>query len=237
VIGAANTSWGDRVDVPLLAAPCEGPIAEMMFMIDHELRGRGLRDESTLRVFSPGRIFFEDVGPSVHAAVGPLIEKAGIEVVPSKRISKIHADGVELEDGDRWPSALTVVIPPFAAPAFVARSDGLGDARGFVPTDRQMRHLDFPDIFAAGDGTSLAMPKLGHIAVHQADVATAALKRELTGEGEIPEYAPEVFCIINQGGSEGTLIHSNHLFGGDVDRAFTGPLSLLTRMIHLFSRG
>jgi sulfide:quinone oxidoreductase len=227
VIGSARSSWGSRVTAPDLAAPCEGPIIEIMFMLDHELRRRGLHEGSTIRVFSPGKIFVEDVGPRVHADFEPLIKASGIQVETSKVLRAIHVDHVEFEDGATWETDLAVVIPPYAAHAFVKDSVGLGDEQGFIPTDQTMRHLDFDNIYAAGDGTALAMPKLGHIAVHQADVGAAALRRAITGQGEIPSYRPEVFCIANRGGGEATLILSDALFGGAVDLTLGGPIAHL----------
>ncbi|WP_298209601.1 FAD-dependent oxidoreductase [Ferrimicrobium sp.] len=40
VVGAALSTWGTRVAVPDLKAPCEGPIGEVIFMAGHELRSR-----------------------------------------------------------------------------------------------------------------------------------------------------------------------------------------------------
>lgn len=228
VIGSARSTWGTRVVVPPLAAPCEGPVAEAMFMLDTELRHRRLRDATTITVFSPGRIFFEDVGPRVHAAIEPLVHAQGIVVQTAKEVRQIAADHVEFVDGSTLPSALTVLLPVYAGNPLVTRS-GLGDERGFVPTDQTMRHLDHAAIFAAGDGSALAMPKLGHIATQQADVAAAALVREITGEGEIPPLAPEVFCIANRGHVDATLILSNTLYGGSTDIAFSGPLAHLMK--------
>ena len=225
VIGSARSRWGTRVEIPALAAPCEGPVGEMMFMLDHELRRRRLRERVQLKVFSPGAAFFEDVGPAVHDAMAPLIDAAKIEIQTGKVLKAIHARDVEFEDGERWPSALTMVIPPYTGNPLVKASPGLGDEEGFIPTDCHMRHLDFAHVFAAGDGTALAMPKLGHIAVHQADIAAAALRRELTGEGRIPPFEPEVFCIMNRGGKDATMILSNTLFGGSTDRALSSPLA------------
>ena len=223
VIGSAKSTWGTRVQVPRLAAPCEGPVAEIMFMVDHELRRRGLRDRSPIRVFSPGEIFFEDVGPAVHSAVGSLVEAAGIEVTTGKVLSRLSEGAVEFEDGTRWDSALSIVLPPYAGNPVVKRSPGLGDDQGFIPTDQAMRHLDLDRVYAAGDGTALSMPKLGHIAVIQADVAAAALRHDLTGTGDIPPYRPEVFCIANRGGAQATLIYSDNLFGGSIDLTLDGP--------------
>ncbi|MGC8510428.1 MAG: NAD(P)/FAD-dependent oxidoreductase [Acidimicrobiales bacterium] len=229
VIGSAKSTWGSRVAVPELAAPCEGPVAEIMFMLDHDLRRRGLRERGTIDVFSPGRIFFEDVGPTVHADVEPLMTRGGIRVTTNKVLSHLGEGEVAFEDGTSWESALSIVLPPYTGNPVVKRSEGLGDECGFVPTDTTMRHLDVERVYAAGDGTSLAMPKLGHIAVIQADVAAAALARDLTGKGTIPPLHPEVFCIVNRGGEEATLIYSDALFGGPLDVTINGPAAHLMK--------
>lgn len=229
VIGAARSTFGNRVAAPHLAAPCEGPVAELMFMVDHELRRRGLRDRSPISVFSPGSIFFEDVGPRVRAAVEPLVAQQGIEVTAQKTLERLEAGAVVFSDGTRWESALSIVLPPYTGNPVVVRSAGLGDDQGFVPTDLTMRHLDFTRIYAAGDATALAMPKLGHIAVMQADVAAGSIGHAITGEGTIPPYRPEVFCIANRGGPHGTLILSDTLFGGTTDLTLDGPLPALMK--------
>ena len=229
VVGSAKSVWGTRVDVPRLAAPCEGPVAEIMFMVDHDLRRRGLREQSRINVFSPGAIFFEDVGETVHASVGALMNEHDIHVTTDKVLSHVADGEVVFDDGTRWESALSIILPPYTGNAVVKRSEGLGDEMGFVPTDTTMRHLDFDKIYAAGDGTSLAMPKLGHIAVMQADIAAASLARDLTGEGTIPQHRPEIFCIANRGGEEATLIYSDTLFGGSIDLTIDGPLAHLMK--------
>jgi sulfide:quinone oxidoreductase len=229
VIGSAESTWGSRVEVPRLAAPCEGPVAEIMFMVDHELRRRGLRDGSSIRVFSPGAVFFEDVGPKVHADVEPLVARQGIEVTTGKVLDHLSRGAVHFADGTAWDSALSIVLPPYAGSPVVRASPGLGDERGFVPTDNTMRHLDAEHVYAAGDGASLSMPKLGHIAVMEADVAAAAIRRDLTGGGDVPPHRPEVFCIANRGGHDATLIYSDTLYGGKTDLTLDGAAAHLMK--------
>lgn len=228
VVGSAPTATGTRVQAPKLLAACEGPIGEAMFMLTHELGRRGLSASSQVSVFSPGPIFFEDVGEPVHRAMAPLIDAAGIKVHTSKTISRIGPAQVDFEDGSSLEAAFTVVIPPYRA-ADVIREPGLGDEAGYLPVGADMRHLDHPAIFGAGDATALAMPKLGHIAVHQADVACAAIRREITGKGSVPDYSPEVFCIMNRGGFDATLILSDVLWGGRRDIAKSGELAHLLK--------
>jgi sulfide:quinone oxidoreductase len=229
VIGSAESTWGSRVEVPRLAAPCEGPVAEIMFMVDHELRRRGLRDVSSIRVFSPGAVFFEDVGPKVHADVERLVALQGIEVTTGKVLDHLGQGAVHFTDGTAWDSALSIVLPPYAGSPVVRASPGLGDERGFVPTDTTMRHLDAEHVYAAGDGASLSMPKLGHIAVMEAAAAAAAIRRDLTGRGDVPPHRPEVFCIANRGGHDATLIYSDTLYGGKTDLTLDGAAAHLMK--------
>lgn len=111
----------------------------------------------------------------------------------------------------------------------MVRQSGLGDEADFLPVDRSMRFLDDPRTFRVGDASALSMPKLGHIAAHQADVAGLALRQEILGRAEIPRYEPKVLCIMNRGGIDATLILSDYLYGGSRDIAKSGPLAHLLK--------
>lgn len=220
VTGAAPSTWGTRIAAPSLLAACEGPIGEVAFMAHHDLARRGI--DHSVAVFSPGEVFFDDVGDTVRGAIGPLLAAAGVTVATDKTIAEVAADHVAFSDGTEMASELSIVIPPYRGPA-VLRDSGLGDEAGFLPVDQTMTFLDDPRIVGAGDATALSMPKLGHIAIHQADLAAATLRAQITGAGKTPPYRPEVFCIMNRGGAEATLILSDTLFGGSRDIARSGP--------------
>jgi len=224
VAGAAPSHIGTRVLAPALSTPCEGPVGEVLLMLAHRCKEKGIRERCTLSAFSPGSVFFEDVGERVRRSVLPVFEKEGIEVQTNKHLTRIEADRVVFDDGTSLPCDLAVVIPPYRAPAFIETS-GLGDDAGWVPTDTAMRHLDIPDIYAIGDVNALTQPKLGHIAVHQADIAVSdILRREGLGEETLP-YRPEIFCIMDTGGAEGVLIFSDVLYGGTHDLAWRSVLA------------
>ena len=228
VIGTAKSSFGKRVSAPNLIAPCEGPVGEAMFMIDYDLRKRKLREKSSIRVFTPGELFFEDVGDHVRNKVGKIMNERGISLHNNKVVSEITKEEVFFEDGTKMSSNLTVIIPPYKAfPIF--KDCNLGDEAGFIPTDSTMKHLDYDDIYAIGDINALAQPKLGHIAVHQADIAASAILRKIKGFGEVPPYKPGIFCIMNMGGLDATLIYSNKLYKGENDLAFHNPISRMMK--------
>lgn len=228
VMGTAKSTFGSRVEAPKLIAPCEGPIGEAMFMIDHMLRKKNLRNKTNLTVFTPGEIFFEDVGDHVRNSVGKIMQGRDMTLFKSKVVTEITKDKILFEDNTSLDADLSIVIPPYKAANLFKNSD-LGDEAGFIPTDKTMKHLDYDSIYAAGDITALAQPKLGHIAIHQADIACSAILKEITGKGEIIKFEPSIFCIMNMGGNEATLIFSNKLYNGKNDVAFHSPLAHLMK--------
>ena len=228
VTGAAKSEFGTMVEAPNLKAPCEGPIGEVMFMIDHKLRKEGKRDRSTINVFSPAEIFFEDVGDEARAPVAKLMQERGIELTTAKELVEITKDKVIFSDGSSMDCDLAIIIPPYIAPEFIAKS-GLGDDKGWVPVDKTMKHIGFDNIFAAGDVSALAQPKLGHIAINQADVAVSSILKAENIEHEEVTFNPEVFCIMNMGGFDAILIYSNALYNGEYDFAWHSPIAKMMK--------
>lgn len=228
VIGTAKSKFGTRVKAPQLKAPCEGPIGEAMFMLDYDFRKRKIRKEISINVFTPGEIFFEDVGDHVREKVGKVMINQNITLHKNKVVSKITKENIHFSDATSLPCDLAILIPPYKPFPLFAES-GLGDNAGFIPTDKTMKHLDFDSIYAIGDINALAQPKLGHIAVHQADIAVSAILKAITGEGTIIDYEPSVFCIMNMGGPNATLIYSDSLYNGENDLAFHNPISRMMK--------
>ena len=231
VTGAAKSTWGTRVDAPPLLAPCEGPIGEIMFMLDYYLnKDKGLQREQDYKVdvFTPGEVFFEDVGDTPREVVGKYMQERKIDLHNNKILQEIGKDFIAFEDGTKMECDLAIIIPPYSAPQ-VLKDSNIGDEKGFIPTDKQMRHLDFDNIFAAGDITALAQPKLGHVAIIQGAIAAATLMKELGEDVEIPPHDLEVFCIMNMGGHDATMIVSDVLYGGKTDKALYSPISKMMK--------
>lgn len=228
VIGACLTHWGSGAKVKTLAAPCEGPIGEIMFMLDYYLRKHNRRSEANVTVFTPGNIFFEDVGEKVHKKMGPIIEKSGINIVVNKILKRIGKDYAEFEDGSRLKSEMTIIIPPYKGANFLIDSN-LSDEMGFVVTDEFMRHTEYKNIFVAGDINASSMPKLGHIALRQSYTAASGIISDILQKDYVVKFEPEILCIMNRG-DNATLILSDWMFQGKRDLALNGKISKLMKM-------
>ncbi len=223
-IGSMPYKSGSRVDAPKLLAPCEGPVGEIMFLLNDFLKKKGLGDSSPVTAFSPAKIFFEDVGEKVRNNVGKIMKSEGIGLITEKTVLRLDANHIYFTDGTSEKCALAIILPEYKPYDFIIKS-GLGDEAGFIPTDEQMRHLDFPKIFAVGDATSLSVPKLGHIAVVQADIAVKAIANELGKKVKIPKFDPAILCIMERDNYQATMIYSNVLYKGKLDETLNGPVA------------
>ncbi len=220
-IGSAKSTWGTRVEIPNWIAPCEGPIWEAMFMIDHYLRNKGLREKTQINVFTPGDVFFEDIDDTVRGAVAGLMGQKGLNLFMEKVTTEVTDKKIKFEDWTDLDSDLTIMIPVYFGQKFLIDS-WLSDEVGLLPTDKSMRHLDYKNIFGAGDLNAITMPKLGHLAVMQADIVTAQLRNEVWETVQVPEYKPEILCIMNMGWNEAWIVLSDTKLGWTHDMVWHG---------------
>jgi len=96
------------------------------YLAHHDLSRRGI--DHSISVFSPGEVFFDDVGDTVRGAIGPLLGEAVITVITvitAKAIAEVGTDHVSFSDGMEVESALSIVIPPYAGPAVLKDSGPL----------------------------------------------------------------------------------------------------------------
>lgn len=123
-----------------------------------------------------------------------LLDGRGIARRTGSRVAAVHSAEVELENGSRIPSRLTIWLTgPVAWPIF--RGSGLPvDERGFLLTDGALRSIADPRVFASGDCGTLAChpgtPKAGVYAVREGPVLWRSLAAALSG-GEPPRYRPQ----------------------------------------------
>ncbi len=66
---------------------------------------------------------------------------------------------ITLSDGRELPHKYAIVIPPFTGVQAILDSDGLGDARGFVPVNDRYQHLEHANVYAAGVAVQVKPPQ------------------------------------------------------------------------------
>jgi sulfide:quinone oxidoreductase len=200
---------GGRVVVLVSRLPYKCPAApyETAFLSQALLRTRGLRERSSIDVYTPEPLPMPTAGPELGAAVRGLLEARGIDFHPERTVERVDPDARELvlEDGERVRFDLLLGIPPHRAPAIV-RESALAGPSGFVPVDRATLATPVEGVWALGDVTSIPiaggkfLPKAGVFAERQAEVVAKRIAAELAGCTASAGFEGKGACFLELGG-------------------------------------
>jgi sulfide:quinone oxidoreductase len=230
---------GGRLVVNLVDMPIKCPVAplEFAFLADWHLRERGIRGRTELVYVTPLDGAFTKPAASEHLA-GLLAEK-DVELVTEFNAGEVDGVGGTLGayDGREVDFDLLVTIPLHGGAAYVERSPGLGDALGFVPTDKQTLQTPAkPNVFALGDATDLPTSKAGSVTHFEAEVLAENVVRYFAGRELDSRYDGHANCFIETGFHKALLIDFNYEtepLPGHFPSAFGLPLLRESRLNHL----
>ena len=213
---ALDAFGGGRIVIGIAGMPYKCPPAplEVAFLIEAELRQRGLRDESELHFCSPiGRAFTIE---SVSEMATPILAQKGIELHTFFNVEAIDPDRkvVQSLEGEELPYDLLILVPPHKGQQFLMDS-GLAPAPGgWLPTDRATLQVGGrPDVFALGDATDLPLSKAGSTAHFEAPVVTeriVAAIEERPVDRRRGDYLGKVMCFFEIGDNKGTLLQFDY---------------------------
>ena len=161
---------------------CPPAPLEVAFLIEAELRERGLRDKSEIHFCSPiGRAFTIE---SVSEMATPILEEKGIELHTFFNVEAIDPERkvVQSLEGEELPYDLLILVPPHKGQQFLIDS-GLAPAPGgWLPTDRATLQVGGrPNVYALGDATDLPLSKAGSTAHFEAPVVTERIAAAIEG--------------------------------------------------------
>ena len=230
---------GGRLVVNLIDMPIKCPVAplEFAFLADWYLRERGVRGRTELVYATPLDAAFTKPVASEHLAA--LLVEKDIELVTEFNAGEVDgANGVVASyDGRELAFDLLVTVPLHGGAAFLDRSPGLGDALGFVPTDRRTLQTSArPNVFALGDATDLPTSKAGSVTHFEAEVLVANVLSHLAGAELTPGYDGHANCFIETGFHKALLIDFNYdtePLPGHFPTVFGLPLLRESRVNHL----
>ena len=203
---------GGRVLVGVAGIPYKCPPAPVEFtlMLDQYLRKRGVRDKSELTLLSPlNRAFTIEPASKL---VQPLMEARGIGLETFFNVESVDpaAGTVSSLEGDKAAYDLLVLVPPHAGQA-VIQASGLGDAGGWVPTDRTtLQHQQQERIFALGDATDLPISKSGSTAHFEAPVIASRIASLVRGTAPKVNYGGRVMCFLETGDGKATALRFDY---------------------------
>jgi len=213
---ALDAFTGGRIVVAIAGMPYKCPPAplEVSFLIESELRQRGLRETSELHFCSPiGRAFTIE---SVSEMATPIFEAKGIEVHTFFNVEAIDPERkvVQSLEGEELPYDLLILVPPHKGQQFLMDS-GLAPAPGgWLPTDRATLQVGGrTNVFALGDATDLPLSKAGSTAHFEAPVVTERIVAAIEGrevDHKHGDYLGKVMCFFEIGDGKGTLLQFDY---------------------------
>jgi sulfide:quinone oxidoreductase len=213
---ALDAFSGGRIVIGIAGMPYKCPPAplEVAFLIEAELRERGLRERTTLDYCSPiGRAFTIE---SVSEMATPILEQKGIELHTFFNVEAIDPERkvVQSLEGEELPYDLLILVPPHKGQQFLMDS-GLAPAPGgWLPTDRHTLLVgDRPDVYALGDATDLPLSKAGSTAHFEAPVVAERIAAAMEGRapsGKHADYEGKVMCFFEVGDGKGTLLQFDY---------------------------
>jgi sulfide:quinone oxidoreductase len=188
---------GARLDVP---------VYETAFALARQLQERG--DSARITVVSPEYPSASPGGADLARALRPALEAHHIEHLKDFPINRVTAEAVVAGDGREMEYDLLMLVPPFVGASALAGT-GLTDDEGYVRVDHTMRALGAERLYAVGDAVYFSGPKMGHMAVRQAEVAAENLIAEIEGREPTALYNHELTLVVDEGGKDTVYLHQN----------------------------
>jgi sulfide:quinone oxidoreductase len=219
--------------------PIKCPVAplEFAFLADWYFRERGIRGRVDLTYATPLDGAFTK--PVASRELAGLLAEKDVDLVTEFNAGEVDGVGGKLVsfDGRELEFDLLVTVPLHGGAAYVERSPGLGDALGFVPTDRHTLQTPIrPNIFALGDATDIPTSKAGSVTHFEGDVLTENIVRFLTGRELDAGYDGHANCFVETGFHKALLIDFNYdtePLPGHFPTAVGLPLLRESRLNHL----
>jgi sulfide:quinone oxidoreductase len=237
--GALERFAGGRLVVNLVDMPIKCPVAplEFAFLADWYFRERDIRDKVELVYSTPLDGAFTK--PIASERLAGLLAEKEVELVTEFNAGEVDGVGGKLNsyDGRELDFDLLVTIPLHGGAAYVERSPGLGDAFGFVPTNKSTLQTSVkPNVFALGDATDLPTSKAGSVTHFEGEVLAENIARYLAGKELEGGYDGHANCFIESGFHKALLIDFNYEtepLPGHFPTAVGLPLLRESRLNHL----
>ncbi len=212
--GALKALERGRVVLLVCGVPFKCPPApyEAAFLVDDHLRGRRVRGEVEVALYTPEAQPMPILGPAPGAWVADLLKQRDIEYHPGAKVRSVDpkARGVHFEGGPSTSYDLLLGVPIHRAPR-VAVEAGMVDASGWVKVDSRTLETPYPEVYAIGDVAAtripkgLLLPRAGILAEGQAKVVAQRIAATLGGRRAMATFDARGYCFLEVGGGRAAM--------------------------------
>jgi sulfide:quinone oxidoreductase len=184
------------------------PVYETAFALSRFLEGRGERDRARITIVSPDPPGLQVADSNVNIALKKALDAHHIEFLPDFDVEKVTAGAALTGNGKAANFNLLMLLPPFHGSSAVSYL-GITNEAGYINVDAAMRVSGLDRMYAIGDCVNFSGPKMGHMAVRQADVAAENLAAEIEGHMPVSTYIHDMRLVIDEGGSDSIYVHKD----------------------------
>lgn len=206
------------------------PVYETAFALSQHLKADGRRDDTRITVVSPGNLNSEFTETKVAELLSATMKKHEIEYVPDFPVDHVSPQTITTLDGRELKADLLMLIPPFTGSSAASRL-GITAHEDYIVVDSKMRVDGIGRTYAVGDCVDFAGPKMGHMAVRQAEVAAENLASEIEGEEPGATYNHEAMMVIDAGEGDSIYFYKD-LWSGDPGTIRQGRFWSWAKRVH-----
>ncbi|MCF6190390.1 MAG: FAD-dependent oxidoreductase [Cocleimonas sp.] len=205
--GTISLGFGGNPKEP--SAMRGGPMFELLFGLDTQLRQEGRRDKFKIVFFSPAKKPGARLGESAVKGILSEIKKRGIETHLGHKMKGFTANKITTEGGE-IDTDLIIFMPGMTGPNFAANTEMPLSPGGLIQSNMNCSVEGFEHVYVAGDAGSFPgpdwKPKQAHMADLQAVAAINNMLDGLEGKAATHTFKYELACIIDSN-NKGTLAY------------------------------
>jgi sulfide:quinone oxidoreductase len=179
---------------------------EAAFLADDYFRERGIRDKVKITFVTP----YPRPYPAepMSKVVEPLFQKRGIDIVTFFNLESVDPAKREIYslEGESLSYDLLIMVPPHRGADVIIKS-GIGDADGWIPTDKNtMRIQGYENAYAIGDATNIPVSKTGVTAHLEAMVAASNIASSIRRRAQLYKYNGRINCPFEMGSGKASFV-------------------------------
>lgn len=210
-------------------AGCMGAAYEFLFNVEKWLREQNIRKKVDLYWITPEDYlghFGIDGMPMGESMLKAFMKMFNIHYRTQVGVKEVKEDKIILSSDEELPFKFSMLMPPFIGVDFVTNSPDLhATPTGYINVGDDYRHVDYPNIWAAGIAVNVvlpfkpekvpfASPKTGYPSDETGKIVAENIIRVSQGKTDLKKKAWGKImglCIMDCGKKE-VIIFSDHLF-------------------------
>ena len=203
----ANFHEGRAVIGQCAGARLPIPVYETAFALARRLEENNERKRVRITLVSPDTVGSEFGDSDVGIRLQKALDQHQIEFISGFPIEKITEHAAITGSGQGLNFDLLMLMPPFQG-ASAALYQGI-TSEAYINVDWSMRVIGVEGVYAVGDCVNFSGPKMGHMAVRQAEVAATNLAAEIEGREPVTHYDHEMRLVLDEGGGDSLYLHKD----------------------------